>query len=86
MGSPAAGFECGLNGVCSGVGEMGEKCPILALGLLLGLQLGVTFFKNRGYTFGVLEGGDRGDGTCRFEGVEGGKLPICDIGFCVQIM
>ena len=52
MGSPAAGFECGLNGVCSGVGEMGEKCPILALGLRLGLQLGVTLCKNRGYTFG----------------------------------
>ena len=52
VGSPAAGFECGLNGVCSGVGEMGEKCPILALGLRLGLQLGVTLCKNRGYTFG----------------------------------
>lgn len=51
MGSPAAGFECGLNGVCSGVGEMGEKCPILALGLQLGLQSGVTFFKKWGYIF-----------------------------------
>ena len=65
---------------------MGENCLILALGLLLGLQLGVTFFRNWGYTFGVLEGGDRGEGTCHFEGVELGKLPICEIGFCVQIM
>lgn len=69
-----------------GWGRGAKKCPILALGLLLGLQLGVTFFKNRGYTFGVLEGGDRGEGTCRFEGVRWGKLPICDIGFCAQIM
>ena len=51
MGSAGTGFEYGLNGVCDGVGEKGEKCPILALGLRLGLQLGVTFSKNRGYIF-----------------------------------
>lgn len=65
---------------------MGEKCLFLGVGLQVGLQSGVTFFKKWGYTFGVLEGGDRGEGTCRFEGVRWGKLPICDIGFCVQTM
>ena len=52
MGSPAVDFECGLNGVCSGVGEMGEKCLFWAVGLQLGLQSGVTFCKKWGYTFG----------------------------------
>lgn len=40
------------------------------------LQSGVTFSEKWGYRFGVLEGGDRVGGTCRFEGVSGGKLPI----------
>lgn len=32
------------------------------MGLLMGLQIGVTFFKNRGYTFRVFGGVDRGGG------------------------
>ena len=52
MGSAGTGFEYGLNGVCDGVGEKGEKCLFLAVGLQLGLQSGVTFCKKWGYTFG----------------------------------
>ena len=70
----------------AGWGRGAKNARFLGVGLQVGLQSGVTFYKKWGYTFGVLEGGDRGEGTCRFEGVEWGKLPICDIGFCVQIM
>ena len=41
------------------------------MGLLLGLQIGVTFSEIRGYTFGVF-GGRIGSGWA--------KLPICNIG------
>ena len=51
MDSAGTGFECGLNGVCDGVGEKGKKCLFLAVGLQLGLQSGVTFFKKWGYIF-----------------------------------
>ena len=70
----------------AGWGRGAKNALFLGVGLQVGLQSGVTFFKKWGYTFGVLEGGDRGEGTCHFEWVEWGKLPICDIGFCVQIM
>lgn len=32
------------------------------MGLLMGLQIGVTFFKNRGYTFRVFGGWIEGEG------------------------
>lgn len=43
------------------LGQGDEKCPILALGLLLGLQIGVTFSEIRGYTFGVFGGRIEGE-------------------------
>ena len=50
------------------------------MGLLLGLQIGVTFSENRGYTFGVFGGRIEGEGKGGFNGIGWGKLPICDIG------
>lgn len=34
----------------------------MGMGLLLGLQIGVTFSENRGYTFGVFGGRIEGEG------------------------
>lgn len=53
-----------------------KNARFLVVGLQVGLQTGVTFFKKWGYTFGVLGGGDRGEGTCRFEGIEWGNCPF----------
>ena len=50
------------------------------MGLLLGLQIGVTFSEIRGYTFGFFGGRIEGEGKGWFLGVRWGKLPICDIG------
>lgn len=65
---------------------MDKNARFLVVGLQVGLQTGVTFFKKWGYTFGVLEGVYIEGATYRFEGVEWGKLPICDIVFCARIM
>lgn len=40
----------------------------MGMGLLLGLQIGVTFPENRGYTFGVFGGRIEGEGKDSFKG------------------
>ena len=64
----------------------GEKCPIFRGGVTGGVTKWGYIFPKVGLHIRGFGGGDRGKGTCRFEGVEWRKLPICDIGFCVQIM
>ena len=52
----------------------------MGMGLLLGLQIGVTFSEIRGTTMGFSGVWIVGLGKGLFYGIGWGKLPICDIG------
>ncbi len=48
----------------------------MGMGLLLGLQIGVTFSEIRGYTFGVFGGRIEGGEKDGFKGSGGGNYPF----------
>ena len=69
-----------------GEGRRVKNARFWQWGYSWGYKVGLHFSKSGVTHLGIFDTISLGGRTYHFKGIGWGKLPICDIGFCVQIM